>query len=208
MTTARERYEQKTKVVTFRVSNEIFDQIEGIKARTGLSNADLIILGAGLAEEEIKEKLGQKSGLEAKLSELRHAIQDGEQKLNQERERQKTELENEMKAYRLFSAGWEVEETALKLGITEQTTRKLFQEWAEVVGEKEAARQELLRGYLKKHLAQLKNRRFWVSILPSYTHEDRDEVEDQIDYCEYLLSHPGEIDKEWQEFLIAEYSGK
>jgi len=76
------------------------------------------------------------------------------------------------------------------------------------MGEREAARQELLRCYLKKHLARLKDRRLWVSILTSYTQEDRKEVEDQIDYCGYLLSHPSEIDKELQEFLIAEYSGR
>ncbi|MFC1933449.1 hypothetical protein ACFLXU_07540 [Chloroflexota bacterium] len=53
MKTARERYEQKTKVVTFRVANEIHDQIEDTKAKTGLSNADLIKLGAGISQEAI-----------------------------------------------------------------------------------------------------------------------------------------------------------
>ena len=64
MTTDKKRYEQKTKVVTFRVSNEIYDQIEDAKAKTGLSNADLIKLGAGIAQEEIKAKLAELSGLE------------------------------------------------------------------------------------------------------------------------------------------------
>jgi len=29
-----------------------------------------------------------------------------------------------------------------------------------------------------------------------------------IDYCQYLLSTPSKINKEWREFLIAEYSVK
>jgi len=44
MTTARERYEDKTKVVTFRVPREVHKELEAVKARTGLSNADLIRL--------------------------------------------------------------------------------------------------------------------------------------------------------------------
>jgi len=64
MTTARERYEKKTKVVTFRVHQEVYDQIEEIKAKTMLSNADLMKLGAGIAQGEIKAKLADISGLE------------------------------------------------------------------------------------------------------------------------------------------------
>jgi hypothetical protein len=45
MTTARERYEKKTKVVTFRVSQEMAREIAEMKTNTGLSNADLIKLG-------------------------------------------------------------------------------------------------------------------------------------------------------------------
>ena len=208
MTTARQRYEAKTKVVSFRMLLEELDHIEKIKTRTGLSNADLMKKGAGIAEEEIKKKLAQMSGLEAKLAKLRQAIQNEEQTVNQERERRQKELDKEMKAYQLFSAGWGVSETAFKLGITEERARGLFEEWAEIVKDKEAARQELLRGYLKKHLERLKGRRFWLNVLPSYTEKDRAELEEQIDYCGYLLSHPAEVRKEWEQFLITEYSTK
>ncbi len=208
MTTARQRYEAKTKVVTFRVRLGVFDQVEEIKARTGLSNADLIKLGAGIAEEEIRNKLGQISGLEAKLANLRRAIDDEERRLNEERQRQREEIEKEIKAFKLFSAGWGVDETAFRLGISKAIAGKFFEEWAGMVGDKEAAKQELLRGYLKKHLAKLKSRRVWINLLPSYTQKNREELEEQIDYYGYLLSHPSEINEEWVEFLIAEYSGK
>lgn len=208
MTTARQRYEAKTKVVSFRMLLEELGHIEKTKAKSGLSNADLMKLGAGIAEEEIKKKLAQMSGLEAKLAKFRQAIQNEEQTLNQERERRRKELDKEIKAYRLFSAGWGVSETALKLGITEERARGLFEEWAEVVEDKEAARQELLRGYLKKHLEKLKGRRLWMLMLPSYTEKDRAELEEQIEYCGYLLSHPAKVSKESEQFLITEYSTK
>ena len=74
MKTAREPHEKKTKVVSSRVANEIYDQIEDTKAKTGLSNADLIMLGAGIAQEEIKAKLAELSGLDRKLAQLKVAI--------------------------------------------------------------------------------------------------------------------------------------
>ena len=45
MTTARERYEAKTSVVTFRVPKELYDELEKVKKETGLSFTDLIKLG-------------------------------------------------------------------------------------------------------------------------------------------------------------------
>ena len=63
MTTARERYEKKTKVVTFRVSQEMAREIADMKTNTGLSNADLIKLGADIGREEIKTKLAQITSL-------------------------------------------------------------------------------------------------------------------------------------------------
>ena len=59
MTTSRKRYGQKTIVVSFRVSIETYDQIGDAKVKTGLSNADLIKLGAGISQEEIKAKLAE-----------------------------------------------------------------------------------------------------------------------------------------------------
>lgn len=208
MTTARERYEQKTRVVTFRVSNEVFDQLEKVKAEASLSNADLVKLGAGIVTEEIKQKLEEISGLNARLANLRQAIGDEERRADEERQRRREETEKEVKTFKLFSAGWGVEEVAFKFGIPEETVRKLYDEWAGMVGDKEAARQELFRGYLKKHLASLKNRKWWANIVPSSTKEERRELEEQIDYCGYLLSHPSEINEEWAELLIAEYSTK
>jgi len=75
MTRARERYEAKTRVVTFRVTKEVFNQIEEVKAAGGLSYGDLIKLGAGIASEEIRAKIAEASGLEARLSQLKAAIE-------------------------------------------------------------------------------------------------------------------------------------
>jgi len=51
------RYEAKTKVVTFRVAKEEYQQLEEVKMNTGLSNADLIMLGAGIAREKREARL-------------------------------------------------------------------------------------------------------------------------------------------------------
>ena len=69
-------------MVTFRVSSEIYDQVGGAKVKTGLSNADLVKPGAGIAQEEIKAKLAEASGLENRLSQLKAAVRQTEQQLN------------------------------------------------------------------------------------------------------------------------------
>lgn len=75
MTTARERYEAKTRVVTFQVHQKLYDDLKKIKAETGLSFADLIKLGAGKTRAEIEATLAEASNPEAKLAELRGMVQ-------------------------------------------------------------------------------------------------------------------------------------
>lgn len=209
MTTARQRYEAKTKVVSCRVQLEEYDQLEEIKVKTGLSNGDLLKRGAGIAKDELGNKLAQKSGLEAELTKLRATIEEERQRLDEQRQSSLDRLAIDMKALRLFSVGSGVEEVALKLGVSEETARKLFGEWAGIMQDREAASRELLKSYLKKHLGRLKNKRMWANVMPSsYTDEDRQQIEEQIEYCQYLLSHPSEITKEWDEFLTGQYSSK
>src|SRR4030067_2805839 len=74
MSTARERYEAKTRVVTFRVSQELYGDLEEIRKEANLSFADLIKLGAGIAREEIEKKLSEITKLQTQLTELRITI--------------------------------------------------------------------------------------------------------------------------------------
>lgn len=135
MTTARKRYEQKTKVITFRVSNEIYDQIEDAKVKTGLSNADLIKLRAGIAQEEIKAKLSEASGLDRRLAQLKVSIRQTQQELDrviaQERKRRLAKLDTEIEVFKLFDQGWALEEVSFKIGIPYETTYRYFQEWGD-----------------------------------------------------------------------------
>lgn len=149
MTTARQRYEAKTKVVSCRVQLEEYDQLEEIKAKTGLSNGNLLKRGAGIAKAELRNKLAQKSGLEAKLTRLRVTIKEEGQRLDEQRQSSLDRLAIDMKVLRLFSVGSGVEEVALKLGLSEKTAQKLFEEWGGIMQDREAARSELLRSYLK-----------------------------------------------------------
>ncbi len=213
MTTARERYEEKTRVVTFRVPNEIYDQIEDTKAKTGLSNTDLIKLGAGIAQEEVKSKLAETNGLESRLAQLKAAVQQTEQELGkvltEERKHRLAELDTEMEAFKLFDRGWSLEEVSFKLAIPQPKAFDYFQEWAQERKDKEAAERELLRACLKVHFERLKNRRLCYAFRPfgpdSYKDELR-QLEKQIDYCQHLLNNPTDIDDESKQFLLAEYS--
>ncbi|MCL0078786.1 hypothetical protein M1O56_03875 [Dehalococcoidia bacterium] len=79
---AKDGREGRTKVVAFRVSQGLYEEIEEIRARAGLSLADLVKLGAGIAQEEVKGKLAQLSGLRAKLTGVTDSIHREEEKLN------------------------------------------------------------------------------------------------------------------------------
>jgi predicted transcriptional regulator len=211
MTTARERYEQKTKVVTFRVHQEVYEQIEEVKARTGLSNTDLIKLGAGIAQEEIKAKLADISGLKARLAELKSSVEQEQQRLSksldEERRRRLEELDTEMKVFKLFDRGWRVETVSYKMGISQATVRHYFREWAKERKDKKAAEVELLSRCLKKHIDRLEQQRMWAAFRYGRSAtEDVERLQKQIDDCWRLLSTPEQMGKEDREFLIAEYS--
>lgn len=209
---ARERYEAKTKVVTFRVSRELFDQLEEVKSKTGLSNSDLIKLGAGIAEAEIKAKLADVSGLEGTLAELRASIVQHQQRLTEsvakERRRQLEGLDTEIKAFRLFDRGWRVEEVSFKLGIPQATVFHHFQEWAQERKDKRALERELLRACLKRHIAELKDDLSWARLWSSTPKEQLEELKRRIDDCQRLLATPSRIAKPDREFLLAEYSAR
>jgi len=209
MTTARERYEAKTKVVTFRVDRELFDQLEEIRAKTSLSYGNLVKLGAGIADEEIKRRLAQVNGLESRLAELKKAIRQAQQNLEssvaEEKERKLAELDTEMEAFKLFDLGWKLDEVSLKLGINHDTAYNYFQSWGEIRNEKQAMEREFLNECLRKHLDALKQRRYWCRLLPGYS-KQLDSVQEEMDYCQHLLEAPSEIDDDWKAFLRAEYS--
>lgn len=100
MTTARERYEAKTKVVTFRVHQGLYEDLKRIKTETGLSFADLIKLGAGIARDEIAAKMAEISDLQGKLEQLREAVQTEKKRVAdiaaKERQEQLGKLEHEL----------------------------------------------------------------------------------------------------------------
>lgn len=211
MTTARERYEQKTKVVTFRVSLKDYDYLEEIKAKSGLSYADLIKLGAGIAQEEIKAKLADISGLKGRLAELKSSVEQEQQglseSLDKERRRWLKELDTEMKVFKLFDRGWRVETVGYKLGIPQGTARHYFMEWARERKDKQAIERELLGRCLKKHINRLKEQKAWAAFRYGRSaKEDLERLGKQLEDCWHLLSAPEEMSKEDKEFLIAEYS--
>jgi hypothetical protein len=211
MTTARERYETKTKVVTFRVSSGIYDELEEIKTKGGLSYSDLIKLGAGIAQQEIMAKLAEVIGFKNRLAELTSAIERKEAEMNQsldeERARRLKELDSEMGAFRLFEQGWTPEEAAEKLGLTKKTASDYFENWAKGKKDKQITQRILLVKCLKKHIEYVRQQISWCQLLPIYK-EHLPELEEQKVGLQQLLADPAKISKEDKQWLLTEYSSQ
>jgi hypothetical protein len=209
MTTARERYEQKTKVLTFRIDKEQYQKLEKVKVKTGLSNADLVKLGAKIASEEVEAKLSQISGLEDRLRELEASLTQEQENLDEflsiEKVKRLKELEGRIEAFKLFSQRLSIDEVSFRLGISQTTVFHYHEEWAEARKDKRALRRELLKLCMKKHIDYLKSSRNWAQLSNKPSPQRIMELEKQIADCQRLLAHPARITKEDREYLLVEY---
>src|SRR4030067_1532247 len=160
MTTARERYEAKTKVVTFRVNHELYGELKAVTVETGLSFTDLIKLGAGIARDEIAAKIAEISDLQGKLERLREAVQTEKKRVAdiaaKERQEQLVKLEHELQAFRLFDLGGSTDEVRFKQRISQNEVYRHFKEWGELRGEREKLQTELLKKCLQNYIARLR----------------------------------------------------
>lgn len=199
-----------SKVVTFRVPEEVYEQLEQVKRITGLSFADLVKLGAKMGQEEVKAKLSEITGLEARLTELKASVEEEQQRLKEslgeERERGLKELDAQIEALKLFDHGWNVEEVSFKLGLPEAELLQCLHDWRQEREDKPVIRRELLRACLKRHIDELKNRQSWACFLPSTPEGRVEELETQIAGYQRLLAAPSKITKQDRDFLLAEYS--
>ncbi len=205
MTTARERYGAKTRVVTFRVTRDLYDEIQKLKADSGLSFADLIKLGAGKTEAKIEAKADEASELKDKLAELNEAIEAAQRKLSEigqkERQVQLARLAKETEMFRLFDLGWTVREVSLKLSISDKESYGRFKEWGQIRKQRRVVQGELVRRCLQKHIGWLQEQILWRA-----TGKDLAEAKEQMDYCQNLFPHPSNIDEGERAFLIGKYS--
>ena len=205
MNTARKRYEAKTKVVTFRVNHELYDELKKLKAKSGLSFADLVKLGAGIAREEIEDKMEEVHNLQGKLAQLREAEQAGKKTvadmLEKEKQAQHEKLERELEIFRLFDLGWSIEEVDFKLKMGRRALSKYFDEWAEMRGEREKLQEELLKRCVRRHISVLTEQIAWRA--------SRNTLEDakmQLERCRYLLMDPSLMRESEKVFFLTEYS--
>jgi len=211
MTTARERYEAKTRVVTFRVNQALYEDLEQVRKEAGLSFADLIKLGAGIAREEINQKLAEMSKLQTQLAELRRLIRDERKTLDafvdEAKKEQLAKLDHDYQIYRLFDAGWSIEEVSLKLGINQKDAYNHFKDWGEMRKQKQLVQAELLKKCLKRHIDFLVEQIFWSGhVAGRITKEGIEELRRQVDHCHYLIGDLSKLRKEEKAFLISEYS--
>ena len=205
MNTARKRYEAKTKVVTFRVNHELYDELKKLKAKSGLSFADLVKLGAGIAREEIEDKIEEIRNLEGKLEQLREAEQSEKQlvadMMVKEKQAQHEKLEREIELLRLFDLGWSIEEVDFKLKTGRREVSKYFNEWGELRGEKEKLQAELLKKCLHNYILSLQE-----NIQYRLVGRATEEAKRQLEYYRRMLANPSELTEEEKTLLIADYS--
>jgi len=205
MTTARERYEAKTRVVTFRVHQELYDELRKVKTETGLSFADLVKLGAGIARDEIAAKITETSNLQRKLEELRAVVQAGKQLVAdtaaKERQEQLGRLKHEIEVFRFFDLGWSIEEVRFKLGMTQAEISQHFKVWSEMRGEKKKVQVELLKKYLRRHITVLQEQILWRA-----TGSALQESKIQLEHSRRMFNDPSRLTEEERDFLLTEYS--
>ena len=205
MNTARKRYEAKTKVVTFRVNHELYDELKKLKAKSGLSFADLVKLGAGIAREEIEDKIEEIRNLEGKLEQLREAEQSEKQMVAdmmvKEKQAQHEKLEREIEIFRLFDLGWSIEEVDFKLNMGRREVSKYFDEWGELRGEKEKLQEELLKKCLHNYILSLQE-----NIQYRLVGRATEEAKRQLEYYRCMLANPSKLTEEEKTLLIADYS--
>jgi len=204
MNTARKRYEAKTKVVTFRVNQELYDELKELNAKSGLSFADLVKLGAGIAREEIEAKIEEIGNLQGKLEQLKKAEQAEKQlvadMMAKEKQAQYERLERDIEVFRLFDLGWSIEEVDFKLGMGRRALSKYFSEWAEMRGEKEKIQEELFKKCVRRHIAVLTDQIAWRA-----TKGALEEAKNQLERCRYLLMDPSQVLEREKVFLLTEY---
>ena len=205
MNTARKRYEAKTKVVTFRVNHELYDELKKLKAKSGLSFADLVKLGAGIARDEIEDKIEEINNLQGRLKQLREEEQAGKQTVaamvEKEKQVQHKKLERELEIFRLFDLGWSIEEVDFKLRLGRREVSKYFNEWAEMRGEREKLQEELLKKCLHNYILSLKE-----DIQYRLVGRATEEAKRQLEYYRRMLANPSKLTEEEKTLLIADYS--
>jgi len=205
MNTARERYEAKTKVVTFRVSQELYAELKRVQAESSLSFADLVKLGAGIAREEIEDKIEEINNLQGRLKQLREEEQAGKQTvadmIEKEKQSQHQRLERELKIFRLFDLGWSIEDVDFKLRLGRREVSKYFDEWSEMRGEREKLHEELLKKCLYNYILSLQE-----NIRYRLVGRATEEAKRQLEYYRRMLANPSKLTEEEKTLLIADYS--
>lgn len=205
MTTARERYEAKTKVVTFRVSQELYDDLEEIRGKAGLSFADLIKLGAGIAREEIEKKLSEVSELQDQLAELRKTIRQEQKTLESfietTRKEQLAKLEQQYQIYTLFDADYSTDEVRFRLKIGKDEVYRHFKDWGNLRGEKEKLQTELIKKCLHNYVTSIRE-----AIQYRLVGRASDEAQQRLEYYQGILADPSKLTEEEKAFLIDNYS--
>ena len=205
MSTARERYEAKTRVVTFRVSQELYEDLEEIRKEANLSFADLIKLGAGIAREEIEKKLSEITKLQTQLTELRMTIRQEQKTLDAfidtTKKEQLAKLEQQYQIYTLFDAGYSTDEVRFKLKMGKDKVYRHFKEWGVLRGEREKLETELLKKCLQNYILSLRE-----NIQYRLTGRALEEAKQQLEYYHRRIVDPSLLTEEEKTFLIANYS--
>jgi hypothetical protein len=208
---AQERYSQKTRTVSFRVPNELYDELEAIKAKNNLSYADFVKIGAGVCKREMQAKLKKIGGLENRIATLegreKQLKLESEQFLGEERRRRLKELDIELGSYKLFDRGWKPEAVSEKLGIERQAATHYFEEWQRDRLDRVAREKLQLERCLQEHINRLRRDIAWYQIWPdSFGGIKLEQLQSELNYATQFVGKLSRMPKAYRSSLISRYS--
>jgi Arc/MetJ-type ribon-helix-helix transcriptional regulator len=208
---AQQRYSQKTKTVSFRVPNELYDELEAIKAKANVSYADFVKLGAGVCKREMQAKLKRIGGLENRIATLEDREQqlklELEQFLSEKRKRRLKELDIELGSYKLFDRGWKPEEVSEKLGIERRTATHYFEEWQRERLDRAARENLQLERCLQEHINRLRRDIAWYQVWPeSFRGTKPEQLQSELNYATQFVGKLSRMPKAYRSLLLNRYS--
>lgn len=204
MATVRKKKGANTRVIAFRVTKDLFDELKKLKAESGLSFTDLIKLGAGIDTDKIDAKISRATGLDEKIENRERELQAIEQKLEDLTTRGMQEVTEKLeKAYQVFlrfKLGWRKEEVKLLFGVSDAEVSQYFNQWCTMTGQSEKIQEERLKKCLKRHIVFLQEQILWRAC-----GQELEGAKRQLAYYRRLLINPSQMTEEEKELLFAKY---
>ncbi|MFP3976022.1 MAG: hypothetical protein ACOC6S_03730 [Chloroflexota bacterium] len=203
---------EETTVVSFRIGKTDCQKLKRVKHDTGLSFADLVLMGAGIADQERRSKIAEHDGLEQRLSKAKIAAERAEREAEQagaaERERRLATVDTELRAFELFSVGWSADQVAFELGLDPGDVYEFLKRWGEKRGQQEKVDVAMIRACARQMYREWEQSELYCGTSSFATADDMRKCHDNKEIALHFMTYPDEVPADWREFLITDYLGK